>query len=183
MKSEKTNQFVVLIRGINVGGNSVIKMVDLKREIETCGFTHVTTFIQSGNVILESEESTEKVAKKLETDLTNVFNIDFRIVVLSKEAFTKIMNDVPKEWKGSEDIRRYIAFIRPPITVEEVIKVIKLKEDVDSIKIGSGVVYMTTTLSGITKSGFTKLISQKIYKDLTIRNYTTAEKLLALLNR
>jgi len=49
--------FIVLLRGINVGGNKRIKMADLKVLFESIGFSSVQTLLQSGNVILESEIS------------------------------------------------------------------------------------------------------------------------------
>ncbi|NCP46313.1 MAG: DUF1697 domain-containing protein, partial [Flavobacteriales bacterium] len=49
------NQYLALLRGINVGGNNIIKMVDLKACFEKMGFTDVKTYIQSGNVIFTSD--------------------------------------------------------------------------------------------------------------------------------
>jgi uncharacterized protein (DUF1697 family) len=52
----KTRQFVALLRGVNVGGNNIIRMADLKACLEKAGFAAVATVIQSGNVLLESGE-------------------------------------------------------------------------------------------------------------------------------
>ena len=46
-------QYLALLRGINVGGNNIIKMADLKACFENMGFTEVVTYIQSGNVLLD----------------------------------------------------------------------------------------------------------------------------------
>ncbi|KAA0258276.1 MAG: DUF1697 domain-containing protein, partial [Chloroflexi bacterium] len=46
----KYNQYLVLLRGINVGGKNIIKMTDLKAGFEEMGFSYVLTYIQSGNV-------------------------------------------------------------------------------------------------------------------------------------
>ena len=48
--------YVALLRGINVGGHKVIKMADLKRLFESIELKHVKTYIQSGNIVFESEE-------------------------------------------------------------------------------------------------------------------------------
>ncbi len=42
---------------------------------------------------------------------------------------------------------------------------------------------MSTKMSGLTKSGFPKLIQKKVYKDITIRNYNTVQKLLILMEK
>ena len=64
------NQYLVLLRGINVGGKNIIKMADLKASFEEMGFSSVVTYIQSGNVLFQSEEKdkallTTKVEKGL----------------------------------------------------------------------------------------------------------------------
>ena len=50
-------RYVALLRGINVGGKNLIKMADLKACFEEHGFERVVTYIQSGNVLFESGES------------------------------------------------------------------------------------------------------------------------------
>ncbi len=173
---------MALLRGINVGGNSIIKMADLKVAFEKCGFADVTTFIQSGNVVFSSDaKDTEMIAKKLEETVLTTFNVHSRIVIRSYSQVKKVIEEVPIEWKKENDLRCYLAFIKEPVKVEDVIKEVTLKEGVDSVKAGNGVMYMTTKMSGLTQSGFTKLASRKIYKDLTIRNYTTTHKILLLM--
>ncbi|MFZ5668017.1 MAG: DUF1697 domain-containing protein [Pseudomonadota bacterium] len=46
---------IALLRGVNVGGNRMVAMADLKAMLEACGFTEVKTVLQSGNVIFRSE--------------------------------------------------------------------------------------------------------------------------------
>ena len=72
----KKNIFVALLRGINVGGNNVIKMSELKALFEEIGFTSVATYIQSGNVIFDAGEDTkaaamEKITAALQKKLGN----------------------------------------------------------------------------------------------------------------
>jgi uncharacterized protein (DUF1697 family) len=175
-------KYVALLRGVNVGGNSLIKMSDLKEAVGKCGFTNVMTFINSGNVIFESTEvNKSKINAVLEEVLAKRFNLESRVFLLTYEQFKDMLAGVPEDWKKLKDIRCYIAFVREPVTAQDVIKEIRVKEGVDFVQGGKGVVYMTTLLSGLTKSGFTKLISTPVYKDITMRNYTTAQKLFMLM--
>jgi uncharacterized protein (DUF1697 family) len=175
-------KYLALLRGINVGGNNIIRMKDLKETIESNGFQQVVTYIQSGNVVFDSEEKDKKlITEKLEKLLSKTFNYQASIVLLSKEQFESILKNVPTTWEKQHDLRCYLAFIKEPITTEQVLKEIRLKGGVDFVKEGNGVIYMSTLLSGITKSGFTKLISTKVYKELTMRNYNTTQKLLELM--
>ena len=175
-------KYVALLRGINVGGNMIIKMSDLKAAVENLGFTNVRTYIQSGNIIFESNEKDScVVAAKLENGLMKSLNYNSRIIVRTYQQLKTTLTNVPADWKKRQDMRCYIAFTKEPTTAEDVMGELELKEGVDSAKAGEGVVYMSTLLSGLTKSGFTKLINKKVYKDITIRNYNTCQKLLALM--
>lgn len=175
-------KYVALLRGINVGGNNIIKMLALKETFEKSGFRNVSTYIQSGNVIFESEEKDiKKITKTLEATLTKTFNYNARIIVKSDKQMQQIVENIPLEWNRRSDIRCYIAFLLEPLSEKDAVKEITLKENVDSLKIGPGVLYMTTVLSELTKSKFNKLASTKIYKEITIRNYNTTKKIIAVM--
>lgn len=49
-------RYIALLRGINVGGNNIIRMSDLKASFEELGFSDVVTYIQSGNVLFNTGE-------------------------------------------------------------------------------------------------------------------------------
>jgi uncharacterized protein (DUF1697 family) len=173
-------KYVVLLRGVNVGGKSKISMSDLKDVFEKASYTHVKTYINSGNIIFETTEtSTQKLTQDIENLLSKNFSpID--TVVLSDIDIRNVLKHVPSSWK-SNDVRKYIAFVRNSITPQDVIAVANVKENVDAIDAGPGVVYMTTKSSGLTKSSFPKLAAKPIYKQITIRNYNTVQKLAELM--
>jgi uncharacterized protein (DUF1697 family) len=175
-------KYLALLRGVNVGGNSLIKMADLKTAVEKSGFSKVKTYINSGNVIFESaEKGSAKIAKILEEILGKTFELDSRVTVLTLAQLKNIVKEAPDKWKTSNDLRCYVAFLLADVTPAEVIKEIKLKEGVDFANAGPGVVYMTTLLSGITKSSFSKLVSKPVYQYLTMRNFNTVQKMLELM--
>lgn len=176
-------KYVALLRGINVGGNAIIRMDELKKAVEQCGFAEVSTYIQSGNVIFKTDENDrEKITNILEQNLSGTFHIDLKIVVLSHDHLKQILHDVPREWNTSKNLRCYIAFAKSPTTPQEVLPYLRLAQGVDSVQVGNEVIYMTTKMEGLMKSGFKKLISTKIYKRLTMRNYNTSRKLLELMS-
>ncbi len=177
-------KYVALLRGINVGGKNIIKMVELKECFERNGFLKVVTYIQSGNVIFESaEKNKRKLTNKLEEMLSNTFTYKARVILKSDEQIKEIIKNVPEEWNKQQDIRCYIGFLSEIIYADEATKEIKVNEKVDSLKSGPGAVYMTTLMSGRTKSAFNKLIGTKIYQEMTIRNFNTTKKILELLEK
>ncbi|OGG04835.1 hypothetical protein A2Z33_06020 [Candidatus Gottesmanbacteria bacterium RBG_16_52_11] len=175
--------YIALLRGINVGGKNIIRMADLKTCFEGLGFGKVTTFIQSGNVLFATSGKTpEKLVTTIERALDKTFNYKSTVLVRSASDIAGVLTDVPRDWKTRTDLRCYVAFVKPPVTVAEVIREIPVKAGIDTISAGKGAVYMTTVLSGLTKSGLNKIIGKNIYRLITIRNYSTMKKIAALMN-
>jgi len=157
-------------------------MADLKVAVEKYGFTNIVTDIQSGNILFETGETNNKeIIERLEASFTNSFTYNSCIIVKHYEQLKKIVNEVPTGWNKRDDLRCNIAFIRDPVTAKYVLVDIELNDGVDFIKAGEGVLYMSTLLSGLTRSRFTKIIAKKVYKDISIRNYNTVRKLLELM--
>ena len=181
-KINKGLRYVALLRGINVGGKNIIKMNDLKKCFTQNGFDNVLTYIQSGNVIFNSTETqTEKLESEIENVLSKAFKYNSKVLVRSYPQIKKVLSQVPPEWKTRNDLRCYVAFIKEPLTPRKALKEVNIKEGIDSVKAGIGVLYLTTLLSGLTKSGINKIASKKIYQDITIRNYNTTQKIASLM--
>lgn len=175
-------KFVALLRGINVGGRNIIKMTDLKACFEENGFENVSTYIQSGNVIFSSpEKSTGELEDRIEKALSTTFKYDAKVLVRSSQQIQQILLKAPPTWKNGSDLRCYITFIKEPATPQAAMQEVELKEDIDFIEAGQGVLYMSTLFSGLSKSKFSKLIGKKIYRDMTMRNYATTQKIGALM--
>lgn len=165
-----------------MGGNSLVKMSDLRMCFEKMGFLNITTYINSGNVIFESERNDKKnLVEKIEKELLSTFQMALKIVLRSEIEIGKIIQNVPSSWEARSDIRCYVAFVKETVTVKEVIADIKINKDVDFVDEGPGVIYMTTLLSGLTRSGYSKFAGSKMYKEVTIRNYNTTRKILNLM--
>lgn len=73
-------RYVVLLRGINVGGKNVVPMARLREVLEELGYTDVTTYIASGNVILRSERDPDEIKRQIEAALPTAFRLDTELV-------------------------------------------------------------------------------------------------------
>src|SRR5688572_23883272 len=101
-------KYLVLLRGINVGGNNIIKMTDLKACFENMGFKDVVTYIQSGNVLLRSaEKDKSKLTRKLEHGLSERFGYKSRLVVVAHKELRKDVEGAPKGFGKELDKYRY----------------------------------------------------------------------------
>ena len=178
-------QYLALLRGINVGGNNIIKMVDLKACFESIGFTDVVTYIQSGNILFKSEEQDNiKLTKKIENKLSDSFNYKSKIVLVTYNQLETIIKNAPGTFGVKPDEFRYnILFLKYPLTSEEAIKSVKIKEGIDNAYSGKDVLYFSQLISKAGQSYLTKIISHPVYQNMTIRNWNTTTKLFGLMNK
>jgi len=181
----KNIQYLALLRGINVGGKNIIKMADLKASFESMGFSDVTTYIQSGNVMFTSAEKDKlKLARQIEKNLSKTFNYASLVVVVSYQELQKIVKSAPQGFGGEPDNYRYdVVFLKDPLTPAEVMEQVSLKEGVDQAYAGEIAFYFSRLTSRAVQSRLNKIASLPIYKSMTIRNWNTTTKLLALMEK
>jgi uncharacterized protein (DUF1697 family) len=181
----RSNQYLALLRGINVGGSNIIKMTDLKTCFEKMGFEDVLTFIQSGNVLFRSgEKSIPKLTGTIEKGLSGTFRYDSRVVVVLYKHLERVVHEAPRGF-GKDDARfRYdVIFLKEPLTAKSTMKSVTTKEGVDRVHEGKGVLYVSRLIAKASQSRLSKIISLPIYQAMTIRNWNTTTKLLALMEK
>lgn len=177
--------YLALLRGINVGGKSIIKMATLKDCFEGMGFGNVATYIQSGNVLFESaEKNREKLEEKIEKALSKEFSVKSRVVVLSHGQLVDTVKRAPKGF-GTEPAKyRYdVIFLKPPVTAREAVKQVSAKEGVDQVWVGAHVLYFSRFIAKAAQSHLSRIIQKPVYKSMTIRNWNTTTKLLAMMGK
>jgi uncharacterized protein (DUF1697 family) len=89
-------RYLVLLRGINVGGRNKVPMAALRELLESHGHTKVSTYIASGNVILSSDRSAAAIKRELEEALPKAFNVVselFAVLVLSRAELRAVVRD------------------------------------------------------------------------------------------
>ncbi len=173
---------IALLRGINVGGNNIIKMGDLRACFEDMGFSDVVTYIQSGNVLFNTGETDKAgLILKIEQALSERFGYQSRIVLVTQPQLKKIIISAPPGFGTESDLYRYdVLFLKEPLTAAKAIQNISLREGVDHAYKGKGVLYFSRLISKAGQSYLNKLITLPVYKEMTIRNWNTTTKLLAL---
>lgn len=176
-------EYVALLRGINVGGNNLIKMIELKACFEVQGFTRVSTYIQSGNVLFAAEETdTAKLTKQIEATLDRTFHFLPPVVLCSRQQLEAIVRGAPKGFGSQPDKFRYdVIFLKEPLAAAKAMQSISLKEGVDTIAAGAGVLYFRRLIAKATSSHLNRIVGMSVYKSMTIRNWNTTTKLLHLL--
>lgn len=172
--------YITLLRGINVGGNNIIKMADLKSCFESMGFTGVSTFIQSGNVIFFSgDRDKAKLTQRIEKELSATYNYNSRIVLITYQELEAIVAGAPPGFgKFPGEYKYDVMFLREGLFAPDLLKQIPLKEGVDQVWNGPGVIYFSRLGSKSSQSRMSKIMGMSFYKEITIRNWNTTIKLL-----
>lgn len=177
-------RYLALLRGINVGGNNIIPMADLRACFGKAGFTDVVTYIQSGNVIFSSDsKNTNTVCSTIEAALSKAFGYDAKAVVISAAELQKTVREAPEGFGSEPEKYRYdVMFLRPSLTPSAAVKDIPAKPGVDAVSHGSEAVYFSRLIAKAAQSHLPRLIKLPIYKQMTIRNWNTTTKLLAMMS-
>ena len=101
------NKFICLIRGINVSGQKLVNMKELTKLLETLELRNVKTYIQSGNIIFESEPSDcKELEKKIASIIEQRFGFSVNALVKSKDGFLEIAKNNPFLGKPNIDLTK-----------------------------------------------------------------------------
>jgi uncharacterized protein (DUF1697 family) len=179
----RLNVFVALLRGVNVGGNNMISMSSLKKSFETLGFTHVTTHINSGNIIFKAKEDARKLERRIEQMLSSDYQLDSKVVVRSRSEMEELVKSLPRSWNGDSSWRYNVIFLRHTIDSEEILTHLPAKSDIEQIVYRPGALLWSAQVSELGRTNMLKLSSRKIFQDMTIRNLNTTRKLYDLMKK
>ncbi len=173
---------LVLLRGINVSGHNMIKMDALKTTLEAFGFTNVSTYIQSGNVFVETtDENTFNVGFKIKQELFRVFGHDVPTIVIGKKDLEKCFTNNPylKE-KEVDHTKLYVAFLSKELadTAINDLKISQFKPD-EAVIDGNRIYIKYVVGAGKTRLD-QKYIEKKLNITATMRNWNTVTKLIEL---
>src|SRR3954469_8658023 len=98
-----TKRYAALLRGINVGGKNLISMADLRAAFEEHGCTDVSTYIQSGNVLFETDRPAKGLETEIETMLERRFAVPLLVVVRSHAQLRSIVDKAPHGFGQAPD--------------------------------------------------------------------------------
>ena len=178
-------RYILLLRGINVGGKNKVSMSDLKVLLTELGFEDVDSYINSGNIFFNSGETYESCISKIKHLLETNFDFSIPFTLISKEEYLKEKESLPKWWH-KEMARRDVLFFSYDLDRSKILDFIDKSTFYNEIVyIGENAVfwgkydeseYMKTIYHK-------KLIKQEFYKQVTIRNGNTFEKVAEILEK
>lgn len=174
--------YAIFLRGINVSGKNIIPMAGLREILHKNGYPDAITYIQSGNVILSSEDQS---SEKLGANITGLIQKNLRLQVpalaLSKDALKSVITNNPYHTKISEDGRKvyYMLLFSKP-EEERLNKLAAMNLPGEEFIFGDKVVYLKVeTGMGKAKCN-TNFFEKGLGVQATSRNLRTMDKLLEL---
>lgn len=178
-------RYLVLLRGINVGGKNKVPMAELRELLEELGYADVSTYIASGNVLLSSDRPRDEIRREIEAALPTRFRLASELIsvlVLSHAALRAVVHRKPKGFGEQPAVYHSDAIFLIDIDAKTAMKVFDPRPDVDQVWPGKGVIYSQRLSAERTKSRLNKIVGSPAYKSMTIRSWTTTQALLERMN-
>lgn len=178
-------KFLAILRGINVSGQKKIKMTDLKSLFESLEFKNIKTYIQSGNVIFESENCHKAELKDyIENAIQKEYDFHVAILIRTEDELLKILSDNPYNLVDLEkDGTKVLVTFLGDFPLDEQIELLeKFKGSTESLRVLGKHVYLYCP-DGYGKTKLTNnLIGKKLKLETTTRNWKTVLKLSQMFN-
>jgi len=175
-------EYIALIRGINVGGKNAVSMTKLKESLLNIGFENVSSYINSGNIIFESQE-TDLI--KLVATFANILTIEFAVItkvaVLSVKEIHDSLQHAPEWWGQDPNSKHNAIFVIAPADVREVLEGVgDAKPEYEKIDAYNHVIFWSAPIDTFSRTRWSKIVSTNAYDKITIRNFNTTKKLVDL---
>ncbi|HLV15594.1 MAG TPA: DUF1697 domain-containing protein [Xanthomarina sp.] len=171
--------YIVLLKGINVGGHKKVPMADLRELLATSNFKNIQTYIQSGNVILQSsEKNLLKIEEIIKNAILKHFGFEVSVLVKTRLELQRIFESCP----FSEEQKKNSYFIMlHDLSEDNLVKTVSEKVyEGETYKIIKDCIYFFSE-KGFGQAKFNvNFFERKLNTFATARNYKTMLKLMAM---
>lgn len=174
-------RYVALLRGINVTGNNMIRMAELREWFEGLGFTNVATYVNSGNVGFDTRRSTDsKLAERIESVIDARAGKRVSVMVRTRGDIADLLAHNPFEGKYETHKQMHVLFAKERIDKGVEQKILEFQNDTDKVAIRGRDIY-ALLLGGVADSDIGRgIIERKLKLPLTGRNWRTVRALAEL---
>lgn len=171
-------RYILLLRGINVGGKNKVSMKDLTASLEDLGYQHVVTYINSGNVIFDTDDDLTTVKENIAITLGR-FPFAIKHVILTKNEYLDEVSNLPEWWHqplARTDVLFYTDDVDPEY-IKERIGQMPLHDEI--VHFGKKAVFWGKySEKEFLRTSYHKLLmKEKFYSSITIRNGRTFDTL------
>ena len=173
--------WIALFRGINVGGNNILPMANLKTLVEGLDCKNVRTYIQSGNVVFDTATSNAKsLAIRISDRIERQHGFRPQVLFLTREDFQKAMAANPFPSAISDHKSLHFYFLAEPPQKPNTRALDETKSSTETFKLIDRVFYLHAP-DGIGRSKLAANAEKLLGVSATARNYRTVEKISTML--
>lgn len=173
--------YIAILRGINVSGQKIIKMVELKEHLASLGFVNLTTYIQSGNIVFQYDVEANKVLEnKIHQNIQDSYGFDVPVIVRSKEEWQNVVVNSPFDTNDLDVKKIGVTFLKNTPSQVPIEDIAKYKAINDEVVYSDKEIYLYMP-DGFGKSKLTNnVLERKLKVAATTRNWRTTQKLLEM---
>lgn len=165
------SRYVALLRGINVGGRTTVPMAALRETCESVGCTDVATYIQSGNVVLDSPLTPAKLRAALESAIAERFDVAPAVMIRTPAQIADVLESNP--FPEADTGHLHVGFHSEP---PDPTSVADLENPPEQLAVLGTETYFLLP-NGIGRAKLPVLYGRRVRIPITVRNWRTVTKL------
>lgn len=169
-------KYIILLRAVNVSGKNILKMAELKNTLSEYGFQDVQTYIQSGNILVETDLTRNETQKKIQNCIATEFGLNIEVFVFTKKEFEDAKKNNP--YSDKEPNRVFFTFMNSKPDMEKIEQLATISFENEYYSIHNNILYFYLP-SGAAKAKMSNsFFEQKLKIKSTGRNMNTIDKLI-----
>lgn len=176
------NTFISMLRGINVSGQKKIKMEDLRALYESLAFTNVQSYVQSGNVVFDSNETNRAaLTARIEAQIERSFGYAVSVFIRDGSDFQRIIDGNPFLARETTDLKRlYVTFLYRPVGEAALSALAVPAGSADQFAVADDAIYLYCPDGYGTSKLSNTFFERKLTVPATTRNWNTVNALVAM---
>lgn len=168
--------YIALLRAINVSGQNMIKMAELKRLFEQMGFGGVQTYIQSGNVRFDSPEEAHPLRERIEAAIQATFGLTVTVILRTATELAQVVARCP--FPAVDHL--YVAYLDQEPTPAGIERLNEFQSQTEEWQVAGREVYIIYHEGAGRSKLTTALLEKRLGVSATARNWRTTQRLLAM---
>ena len=171
---------VALLRGINLGPHNRIAMPELREALGEAGYREVQTYVQSGNVVLESDETPTALETALERLIAERFALEIPVIARTRDELADVVKRNPLKRVATDPKRYQVSFLAEPLDEDRISQLNQVATDPERLVASGRELYAWHPDGAARSKLWAKLAGTGLGVKATARNWKTVEALLEM---
>jgi len=167
---------VALLRGINVGKAKRVAMADLRKLLESLGYSSVRTLLNSGNAVFVSADGAAKAASRIQAAIQEKLGVTCRVMVVTGADLAVIARENSLQKVANNPSRLMVAFPGSRADLGKLEPLLAQPWGAERLAMGSAAAYLWVP-DGVILSSLSKAVDRAMGDSVTTRNWATILKL------